>query len=34
MQNFGVRNKELYGMLWYFWSGQSLFEFEFEFIVL
>ena len=22
MQNFGVTNKELYGMLWYFWSGQ------------
>ena len=21
MQNFGVTNKELYGMLWYFWSG-------------
>ena len=24
MQNFGVTNKEHYGMLWYFWSGQSL----------
>ena len=22
MQNFGVSNKEHYGMLWYFWSGQ------------
>ena len=22
MQNFGVTNKEHYGMLWYFWSGQ------------
>ena len=22
MQNFGVINKEHYGMLWYFWSGQ------------
>ena len=22
MQNFGVMNKEHYGMLWYFWSGQ------------
>ena len=22
MQNFGVANKEHYGMLWYFWSGQ------------
>ena len=22
MQNFGVTNKEQYGMLWYFWSGQ------------
>ena len=22
MQNFGVANKEYYGMLWYFWSGQ------------
>ena len=22
MQNFGVTNKEYYGMLWYFWSGQ------------
>ena len=22
MQNFGVRNKEHYGMLWYFWSAQ------------
>ena len=21
-QNFGVTNKEHYGMLWYFWSGQ------------
>ena len=21
-QNFGVTNKEDYGMLWYFWSGQ------------
>ena len=21
MQNFGVTNKEHYGMLWYFWSG-------------
>ena len=24
MQNFGVTNKEHYGMLWYFWSGQFL----------
>ena len=24
MQNFGVTNKEHYGMLWYFWSGQLL----------
>ena len=23
MQNFGVTNKKHYGMLWYFWSGQS-----------
>ena len=22
MQNFGLTNKEYYGMLWYFWSGQ------------
>ena len=22
MQNFGVTNKEYYGMLWYFWRGQ------------
>ena len=22
MQNFGVTNKEHYGMLWYFWSCQ------------
>ena len=22
MQNFGLTNKEHYGMLWYFWSGQ------------
>ena len=22
IQNFGVINKEHYGMLWYFWSGQ------------
>ena len=22
MQNFGVTNKEHYGMLWYFWSDQ------------
>ena len=22
MPNFGVTNKEYYGMLWYFWSGQ------------
>ena len=22
MQNFGETNKEHYGMLWYFWSGQ------------
>ena len=22
MQKFGVTNKEYYGMLWYFWSGQ------------
>ena len=22
MQNFEVTNKEYYGMLWYFWSGQ------------
>ena len=22
MQNFGVTDKEHYGMLWYFWSGQ------------
>ena len=22
MQNFGVTNKEHYGMLWYFWSGR------------
>ena len=22
MQNFGVTNKQHYGMLWYFWSGQ------------
>ena len=22
IQNFGVTNKEYYGMLWYFWSGQ------------
>ena len=22
MQNSGVTNKEHYGMLWYFWSGQ------------
>ena len=22
MQNFGVSNKEHYGMLWYFWSGK------------
>ena len=22
MQNFGVKNKEHYGMLWHFWSGQ------------
>ena len=22
MQNFGVTNKEHYGMLWFFWSGQ------------
>ena len=21
MQNFGVTNKDHYGMLWYFWSG-------------
>ena len=25
MQNFGVTNKEHYGMLWYFWSGQYKF---------
>ena len=24
MKNFGVTNKEHYGMLWYFWSGQLL----------
>ena len=24
MQNFGVTNKEHYGMLWYFWSGQLI----------
>ena len=24
MQNFGVTNKEYYGMLRYFWSGQLL----------
>ena len=24
MQNFGVKNKEHYGMLWHFWSGQLL----------
>ena len=24
MQNFGVTNKEYYGILWYFWSGQFL----------
>ena len=24
MQNFGVTNKEHYGMLWYFWSGLLL----------
>ena len=24
MQNFGETNKEHYGMLWYFWSGQLL----------
>ena len=22
MQNFGLTNKEHYGTLWYFWSGQ------------
>ena len=22
MQSFGVTNKEHYGVLWYFWSGQ------------
>ena len=22
IQNFGVTNKEIYGMLWIFWSGQ------------
>ena len=22
IKNFGVTNKEHYGMLWYFWSGQ------------
>ena len=27
MQNFGVTNKEHYGMLWYFWSGQFLLKF-------
>ena len=25
MQNFGVTNREHYGMLWYFWSGQLCF---------
>ena len=25
MQNFGGTNKEHYGMLWYFWSGQFVF---------
>ena len=24
MQNFGGTNKEHYGMLWYFWSGQLM----------
>ena len=24
MQNFGVTNKDHYGMLWYFWSGRLL----------
>ena len=24
MQNFGVTDKEHYGMLWYFWSGQLI----------
>ena len=24
MQHFGVTNKEHYGMLWYFWSGQLI----------
>ena len=24
MQNFVVTNKEHYGMLWYFWSGQLI----------
>ena len=28
MQNFGVTNKEHYGMLWYFWSGQLFTEVE------
>ena len=26
MQNFGVTNKEHYGMLWYFWSGQLSYD--------
>ena len=28
MQNFGVTNKEHYGMLWYFWSGQLVQPFQ------
>ena len=24
MENFGVTNKEHYGMLWYLWSGQLI----------
>ena len=26
MQNFGETNKEHYGMLWYFWSGQLIYK--------
>ena len=28
MQNFWVTNKERYGVLWYFWSGQLAFHKE------
>ena len=33
-QNFGVTNKEHYGMLWYFWSDEMANLFDFMFLLV